>query len=643
MADRLKIPLGRKQALPVFLVIAGILFGVNAFPSLYGDEYGSLFDAYHLSGNIHAIGYFSQLRLWNAISQQDWFLRTLSLIWLGAGLYWLDRWLRWEKIADRTRNLILWLAVLNPFLWVYGFQIRFYAMFFAASILFAWRFRAWGAHPSGRDLVYLLLSTLILLTSHLFGWLVVGMVLLSNVWENLPGRKKWELALALAFGIVLLFFPPVRALLVSIVFRTSNPYADLPVEASMRGLSLGMLAKVPLTFYFFTLGERVYPLWWWVTLPAMLVMGSAFLLGVWQLRRHPALGSLSVFMLLNIPLMFLVLDPLAPPGLQGSAPRYLIFVVPYFLFLLALGAGAWKPLVPALILVNLVGLYFLAAPAWSYGGTDFVDWRRLLAKAVPLPGQTCVITDGRSNGPVSRYILAGTKIGAEEADCNGFPRIVLVSNDHRLAQVRYLDEMAGRLAAEYGLVSNTTLFPAQVTVYGQGTGLPSPAPFRLDLPEQDLRFPILVPQRGWQIQGFVRLDGQTPVAQLPLSAGDADKGWVLTNYRSDSVLPNGTPVFHLQFTAEPGNEDREIVLRSGMETSAWDGGCSACLSVYQWTKRIHLLGTSSYPGAYRQYPAHIWGFSFTDASPLNRFTSVTVTFLLPDGTGYFYGIFPEAD
>jgi hypothetical protein len=67
----------------VFVSIALLLFLSNAFPSLYGDEYRSLFDGDHLSGNIHVIGCFLQLRLWNSILQQDWFLRSISIIQLG--------------------------------------------------------------------------------------------------------------------------------------------------------------------------------------------------------------------------------------------------------------------------------------------------------------------------------------------------------------------------------------------------------------------------------------------------------------------------------------------------------------------------------------------------------------------------------
>ncbi len=357
----------------------------------------------NLGTNLHAMSYFLSLRLWSSVSQQDWFLRTLSLLWLCAGLFWLDQWLAMERVPGGARKLVVWLAVLSPFLWWYGLQVRFYATFFAASILFAWRFRAWQAQPTVRNIVILLLGALLLLSSHLFGLLVIGIVLLNYAWENLPAKKRWLLVLVSVFGILLLYLPPLRSLLITGVVRITNASS---APESMRGISLAMLAKLPLTFYTFTVGERADPLWWWVTLPAVLVMGIAFLLGTWRLLEHLPLASLSIFMLLSIPFLYLVLDPLAPPSLQGAAPRYLIFVVPYFLYIVALGAGLWRPLIPALILVSLAGLYFLARPAWSNGSSDLVDWRRLLAEATPLPAQTCILTDGRAYEPVKRYAPA---------------------------------------------------------------------------------------------------------------------------------------------------------------------------------------------------------------------------------------------
>lgn len=627
-----------KYVVPLsFVLVAALLVITNAFPALYGDEYGSLYESDHLATNLHAIGYLAQLWLWKSVSDSDLFLRLLSLLWMAAGLYWLKRWLESEPLAANTRNLVLLLAVTNPFLWVYGVQVRFYAFFFATSILFIWRFREWQKEPTRRNLGLMALGAALMCTAHLFGFLVLGIALLSWLWGKLE-RRRWYLGIGLALVSGALLIPPVRYPLVAIVYRFSNPYAQAP-PAEARGLSVAMLAKVPLTGYFFSLGERVYPLWWWVTLPALAVVAAAFLLGLWQLRRYGSLSAFVAFILLSVPALYLILDPLAPPGLQGAAPRYVIFVLPVFLLTLALGAVKWRPLVPAIILAQLVGLFYLLWPSWSYSGSDLMDWPRYLSQAAPQPNQTCIVVDGRGRDSVQRYAPPGSKITSTADDCLGYERVLLVSNDYRLDMVRPMDALADKLQADYGLVSNMTLFPAQITVYAKSQGgLTQPPPGRLGLLEQDLRLPLQTPQTGRQINGFVRLDSVIPRVSVPLKLDVSNTGNVLvvTSYSTERTLPEGTPVLSLTFHIASA-ADKEIVLRSGKETAALDGSCAGCSVVGSWTKLSHLVGAQNYPGAYRQYQARLWGAQAQGLA--GRITSVELSSLLDEGTVYFWGAY----
>ena len=237
----------------VFLLIAIIFFVVNAFPALYGDEYDSLFDSHNLVGNIHAIGYFAQLNIWSSIFHSDIWLRILSILWFAAGLYWLNVWLKSETIPNRVRNLIVWLALLNPFLWLYGFQICFYAMFFATSILFVGRFRAWQKLSSRSNNFFLLISALLLLTAHLFGILVLGTVLLNYLLTRF-GKKRWIFAILMMLIILLVFLPFTRSALVWFVYRFSNPYAAVPTGAVVRGIERGDAGKSTPGFVLFHFG-----------------------------------------------------------------------------------------------------------------------------------------------------------------------------------------------------------------------------------------------------------------------------------------------------------------------------------------------------------------------------------------------------
>jgi hypothetical protein len=286
----------------------------------------------------------------------------------------------------------------------------------------------------------------------------------------------------------------------------------------------------------------------------------------------------------------------------------------------------------------LICLYFLAKPVWSFDSSNLVNWSQILKDAVSQPAQTCVITDGRAQDPVARYIPAGTKVAyqGKVADCSGYARIVLVSNDFRLSIVRYFDGMSDQLSSNYKVVSNTTLFPAQVTVYQQTT-VPTfqLIPSRLDLPEQDLRFPIPVLAKNWTIDGFMRLDDQRPSVEMTPPENMYGQWFLLTNYRSDTHVTQDTPIFSLKYINAAG-DSQEIILSEGRDTSTWNGNCGRCLDVASWTKLVSLVGAYYYPGAYNQFQVHIWGVEINLKGPV---TSLQISYLLPDGTGYFWGIF----
>ena len=136
----------------------------------------------------------------------------------------------------------------------------------------------------------------------------------------------------------------------------------------------------------------------------------------------------------------------------------------------------------------------------------------------------------------------------------------------------------------------------------------------------------------------MRLDQQTPKVSISTPKKGLNKIWILTNYRNDGLLPGSDPVFQIDLHTDSGKE-QIITFRSGIETSAWNGICSLCSSLYTWTKKISLVGTYSYPDAYQQFASHIWGtqISLDNGETLS---SLTITYLLPTGTGFFWGIYP---
>lgn len=629
---------GATLHLPLALLvgIAALIFVVGAFPALYGDEYDSLFDALHLTGNVHAIGYFAQLRLWLQLSGSDAWLRLLSLVWAGVALVCQSRWLEAEGLPPSVCRLAGALLAINPFFWQYAFQIRFYSFLLAASLLVFWRTALYHRSSSRRNLFWLLLSFALVVTSHLFGWMVVGLSFLYLLARRRPCLAAAAAIAGASVAVVLMLWPSGQHRAIALVYRFTNPYAVVP-ETGLRGLSPAMAAKLPLTFFFFTMGERVYPLTIWLVAPALALVGLCSLRGLRKTAAYPGLATWCLLGMLATAAVFLVLDPMAPPSLQGAAPRYVIFVLPVFLALLALGASDSRGLMFGLAAIQVVALAFFLFPTWSYGQGDIIDWRRAFSEAVAVPSKTCLVVDGRASGPAERYAPPGVHISRQLDGCLGHERLVLVTGDFRLRQVRSFDAMAARLAADYDVVDAMSRFPAQITVYDlRPGGLAQLPPGRLDLPEQDLRLPLTT-REGWTLNGFVRLDSETPVYEGPIEV--SEPAVVLSNFRSSTHVPAGTPVLSVTLLGAAG-EQQSTILHAGRETAAWDGTCSACRPVASWTKRLHLVGAQGYPGAYRHHEAFIWAAPIP--MPQWPVHSLRAETLLPRATVYLWGLYPQS-
>lgn len=616
-----------------FAAIAAACLLLNSFPALYGDDYWALREAADLRLNPAGAGYFPQLKLLLNVTNNDWLLRSLSLFWMGAALFGIERWVALEGFRPSAQRLIVLLFATNPFLWIYAQQIRFYSYFVAATVLALWRFRAWQARPGRREAFWLSFSLVLLCTAHLFGVLCSAAAVASQAWRRLGSRRLFVAAAALGL-VVALWAAPVREQVMLIGARLTN-MPGTPGPGS-RGLSATMALKAPLTFFFFTLGERVYPLWWWITVPALLFAAASFLLGLRQLRQSADLQALVVSLLLALVAVYLVVDPLAPATAVGAAPRHVIFALPAFLLVLGLGAASRRWLAAGVVAGQGAGIACLLLPQWSYAQSDLMDWPNQLRAA---DAATFIVVDGRADDRVRRYAPPNARLDRKPPGRDGdYARIVIASNDHRLSMVRPLDEMARKLPGEYQLASNITVFPAQLTVYDRTLPARRLAfyPSRLGLPEQDLRLPLRVEPEGWLLEGFMRLDSEQPGIEL---AANLPPGpfWAASCYRADQGLPNGAPAAVLRFESADASAT-EVVLRAGVETAAWDAASAPCRLIGQWTKRAHLVGWQSYPGAYRQHRAAIWATLCPGCK--TPVSCVEVRSLLESGTFYFWGVFP---
>src|SRR5262245_52661815 len=100
----------------LLFALSAVLIGIlRPFPSLSGDEYGSLEEARDLTFSPGVIGYFVQLRVLLSVTDNDCWLRSLSLLWAAVSVWALQKWLELEPLAPATRLTIVLLWVTNPF------------------------------------------------------------------------------------------------------------------------------------------------------------------------------------------------------------------------------------------------------------------------------------------------------------------------------------------------------------------------------------------------------------------------------------------------------------------------------------------------------------------------------------------------
>jgi len=401
---------------PRWLLIGLILFAwaiqlyhLEARP-LYGDEYGSIREAYEFGSNPHALLYYALLRLWLIGGDGEFWLRFLSalLVTLVVPLaYQLARsWFEEQKLALFVALFI----TVAPLRILYGQQIRFYALLLVTGTLNLQAFGAFICHPSRRNMALWVIATVLLASSHLMGWLLLACEVVVLMLKRIRGRytKLGIVGLLVLALVAFVVCHEMRTIaFIALSYLTKNDVRFVGYSGP-RGLGLAQVIKVPFTLYVFLVGEHVYPLRWELMLPAIslgTVVGIRGVVKSLSIDFTKTIILLALF-LAPILLLYLVADPVSPPGLQGASPRYVLFLLPLLLLLLAQGTyGIFgRFLFMLLLVVNGGALYSYFCGDWSYANCDLTDWRgaaKLVQKYVD--PQAILVYDGRSADPTARY------------------------------------------------------------------------------------------------------------------------------------------------------------------------------------------------------------------------------------------------
>ena len=631
----------------------------------HGDELGSLGDAQNLHYNLQSLPYFVFLRFWSTGGTSEFWLRSPSAFFAVIMVAVSFAAVR-EAWGTRTALITGALLATAPFVVVYAQQVRYYTLFLLAATVQFYAFILYRRLRTRRRLAVLGLATLFLLTTQAMAFLLVLVEVIVLFFLLSPFSRAQKAAL-LGAGMVVavvLLESPIRAL----GFNALAAFTDASdTFAGSRGLSISQVFKIPLTFFFFAFGESVYPLKYILVIPGLAFFGLALPLGLWRMRGQRMLQAFIVGVgALSLVLLFLVFDALIPPSFAGAAPRYLIFLLPLFYLVAAMGVQGRRSqllLVP-LLLVNLGSLASFWSGDWSYTD-DLIDWRAVTEWTDKyVTPQTALLLDGRAEGVADYYFpptwsrqsewTYQTTGGMETIKSD--LRIIVFSDDFHLEARQQASVILQEIEGQFDRTAVWSHYPLFVYVYDRrqdhqdtvyqvdpttgSSALPSEI---YGLEFQDLQLPATVTlgSRRLQLLGEFELPApdQSTRRDLPLARPTtASRIWLLSNLTDAAGLKPGTVLGRLTAKGEDGST-KEFPLRAGLETAAWNDRCqpAACTSVYTWRKRLALLGAEGYPGSSEEFDASIFAVELDLNSPI-LIRALEIQRVASPGTLHVWGI-----
>jgi len=653
------------------VVLAAVLriYAISLYP-LAGDEYGSMTEAKSVGMNWNSIIYSGLMHFWIRVCTSELWLRLPSAIFGTATVAVLFK--TGEKLAGWRAGVVAGLLVAtSPFNIYHSQEVRFYSLFILASSAFMLATICYVDSRKGvRERIALLVTGVLLVFSHVFGILAIYS---QGAAAFLAGPSRWSrrTRMMVALGAPIVIFglpliPPVRQKLWEIAPLFYTQWAT--VDPAFTPISILTLAKVGFTGYIFVFGYHVYPL------RTILVVGGAsvslflLVLGSIRLWKSNPLRMLLLTYPLAILGVYLVIDSVGGRLATGIAPRHVAFGWPVFVLLTAIGAAAFKRpllylLVALLLTVNAFSIWLGWKKDWTYGiSTDYRSAAAYASRSVT--GNTALLHDGRSQDVIHYYFsrqlqqidVTSSLSGEDMKDLSNFDRLIFVTNDWQPEARRGFDQLLGRLSENYELSGAHVDYPLFEYVlerksssgsagYGlrQETQVLQPVSI-YGLEFQDLHLPVSVKVKDAPLTviggyGLPDLEERRDVI-LPLSNPKTSTRLVLlTNVVGSSGLPVGQPIAEVVIE-DKSKKPLTFSLRLGSETASWDRQCeptAPCETVFQWHKRLAIVGQNRYEGALRDFQAGLHGVAFDLPEP-REVVKLTIRYTAGSGHLYVWGI-----
>ncbi len=339
---------------------------------------------------VHPPLFYVLLKLWVLIGGQSllwlkFFPLLISLVAI-VPFYFLCRELNLTAFGI---NLALMLTAVNGYLVFYAQEVRMYSLLFLFTICSLWLFARFVNFETAlkKHLILLFVINLLLVYTHYFGWLIIGVEGICLLWLS---RQKFLLFLASAAALFLCYCPWIY-LVTQAVLTKQGPTSGLDwIDRPYLNALLEYLAILagPLDF-----GGS--------TIVRLVLFGAPVLLWLWHLlrnRRNDNQPNKNVFWWLIItfflPLSFVyAFSKYGPKSIWND--RYLIILAMPFMLLTAIACDRLRPL-------WLRGSVLVLVIAWSTaGGVAYINKGDIISR---VPWQEMVQGMIQSEPPDARDI-----------------------------------------------------------------------------------------------------------------------------------------------------------------------------------------------------------------------------------------------
>ncbi len=311
----------------------------------------ALFDA-AAADSIHPPLFYYLLKLWVILGNESllW-LRLLPAVFSILSIFPLILLGRELRLRPLEIYSAIGLASLNPLLLQYAQHVRMYSLLLLCALTSLWLFHR-AIRTGVRQAVFgfsaLTLANIVLVYSHYYGWLVVG---LECLYVLLWKRERWKRALMSAAVVFAAFTPWLYAAVTRAIarggLRSNLDWIAKPTFQDVVVLFASMTGFGDFPDLRRRAGSAV----------ALLIVAAIWV--QWGRRHTPSLGHASRFLLyftLCPVAISLVASRILPSSVWGR--RHLIFVAATILLLLSL--GFWRLRSRALQLVGS-----LVCAAWA--------------------------------------------------------------------------------------------------------------------------------------------------------------------------------------------------------------------------------------------------------------------------------------